>query len=126
MTCTTRWCHLRSLRATDHSRNRDLCRERPLDHRSRCEGGRRGRRGRNPRNGTQGSLFATRPIDRDFDTRLRLSAGTKARSGHAFAAREESCNGEIGCMKRTRHRRDDANYVDEVGEEIYGQSDFLA
>ena len=63
-------------------------------------------------------LFATQPINRDFDTRLRLFVGTKARSSHAFAVREESCNGEIGRTKRTRHRGD-ANDDDEVGEEIY-------
>jgi len=121
VTCTNRWCHLQSFRAINHTRNRDLCGERPLNHRSRCESGRNKCRGRNFRNETPGSLFATRPIDRDFDTRLRLSAGTKARSGHAFAVREESCNGEIGRMKRTRHRGD-ANDDHEVGEEIYGKA----
>lgn len=73
------------------------------------------------RDARNSALLATRPIDRDFDTRLRLSGGTKARSGHAFAVREESCDGEIGRVKRTRHRGD-ANDDDEVGEEIYGEA----
>jgi len=69
VTCTTRWCHLRSLGAIQHSCNRDLCRERPLDHRSQCEDEWGVRRGRNSRYETP--LFATRLIDRDFDTTIR-------------------------------------------------------
>lgn len=104
-----RWCHLRSPRAI-----KSLAQPRPLPRTSSRSSINRDAKvsevvvvGETPETRSENAaLLATRPIDRDFDTRLRLSGGTKARSGHASTVREESCNGEIGRTKRTRHRGD--------------------
>jgi len=99
MTCTTRWCHLWSLQAIIHSRNRDLYHERPLDHRSRYEGGRSGRlMGETPE-----TKWRTRYSRRSW------SIGTLI---HATIRRNEG--EERSCVRRSRRKLQWGNWPHET------------